>query len=93
MTVDQRYIAEVVWLPTYLGVSLVVLATVDNSALATAVLVFALTTCHFLLEVLYRFAFGDARLDSRTKWLAFGSQLIVWGLVLAWHAQRTASST
>ena len=93
MTVNQRCIAEVVWLPTYLGVSLVVLATVNNSAVATVVLILALIACRFVLEVLYRFAFGEARLESRTRWLAFSSQVIVWGLVLVWHAQPTASST
>jgi len=41
--VDRRYISEVVWLPTYLAISLLVLGIVDNSMVATLVLVVRLS--------------------------------------------------
>ena len=88
---DRRYVSEAVWLPTYIGVAMVVLGTVSSSWVATLLVVAALIGCRLLLELLYRMVFGTARLEFRTGLIAFGSQIVVWALIWAWHAQRSGA--
>jgi hypothetical protein len=85
--VDRRYISEVVWLPTYLAISLLVLGIVDNSMVATLVLVVALICFRIALELLYRTVFGQTRVELKIGVVAFGLQVSTWALVWAWHAQ------
>ena len=92
MTTHYRYIHEVVWLPTYLVIALVVLGTVQNSAAVSVALFFSLVACRMVLELLYRIAFGDERLTTRIGLLAFGSQLVVWGLLLHWFLEDLPTS-
>ena len=77
----QRYVSEFVWLPTYAMVVAVVLGTVQDSTAATVVIFIALIGCRALLELLYRFVFGKARLNLSTGLAAFGCQTLVWGIV------------
>jgi hypothetical protein len=84
MTTHYQYVHETVWLPTYLAIVLFVLGTVPNSTIATLVLIFGLVACRVVLELLYRMTFGDTRLTVRNGLLAFGSQLVLWGLFLGW---------
>ena len=85
---QYKYVAEAVWLPTYVGVGALVVGNIDNSAIAAAVMVVALIACRMVLELAYRIAFGDARLQWRVAVVAFGAQLAVWGILWAWYAQR-----
>ena len=83
-TTPYKYVHETIWLPTYAVVALVVLGTVQNSNIATLVMFICLVGCRMFLELLYRFAFGDERLNVRIGLLAVMSQLVVWGGVLGW---------
>jgi hypothetical protein len=93
MAVDHRYryISEAVWIPTYVSVAVIVLGTINNANLATVVTLVSLVICHMVLELLYRIAFGESRLQLRTQLTAFGLQLVVWGLVWGWYIQRTTT--
>jgi len=91
-TLHYRYVAESTWLPTYLGITAVVLGLIENTALASVVLVLSLLLFRMALELVYRLAFGDARLHLRTQLAAFGAQVIVWSLIWTWHAQRTGAA-
>lgn len=84
-TTPYKYVHEAIWLPTYAVVALVVLGTVQNGNVAFLVMIVSLTVCHMLLELVYRFVFGDERLTVRIGLLAFTSQLVVWGGVLGWY--------
>jgi len=91
MAIDHRYryISEAVWLPTYIGITALVLGTINNAGFATVVGLISLLLCRIFLELLYRMAFGGARLQWRTQLATFGFQLVVWALVWGWYVQRT----
>ncbi len=84
-TTPYKYVHDVIWLPTYVVVALFVLGTVQNSNVATLVMIVSLIACHMFFELLYRFAFRDERLTVRIGLLAFVSQLVVWGGVFWWY--------
>jgi hypothetical protein len=88
---DRRYVSEVVWIPTYIAIAAFVLGWVSNSWGATLALVTALVGCRAVLELLYRLVFGAVRLELRTGLAVFAYQVVVWGLIWAWHAQWWAS--
>jgi hypothetical protein len=94
MAIDHRYryISEAVWLPTYIGIAALVLGTINNPALATAVGLASALVCRMLLELLYRIAFGETRLQLRIQLATFSLQLLVWILVWGWYVQRTTAS-
>jgi len=84
----QRYVSEVTWLPSYVGIATVVLGSIDNSTLASVALVIALISFRVVLELVYRLTFGNVRLEARTQATAFALQVVVWGLVWAWYAHQ-----
>jgi hypothetical protein len=88
---QRKYVSEVVWLPTYIGVGALVLGSVNNSYSIDAAIILSLIASRMLLELVYRIAFGDARLHWRVGAVAFASQLILWGALWAWYAQRGAA--
>jgi hypothetical protein len=88
---QYRYIAEAVWLPTYLSIGALIVALINNSAAAAVVVVVALIGCRMLLELVYRVVLGDARLQWHVGAIAFVSQIFVWGLLWTWYAQRGAA--
>jgi len=88
----HRYVAEIVWLPTYVSLIVLILGTVANSALATVLVLVSLIGSRMILEFVCRVVFGDARLQFRTQIAAFGFQLIVWGLVWFVYAQRHSAA-
>ena len=85
---QYRYVSELVWLPTYVAVCALTTALIDNSWVATLVTLFALIASRIVLEVLYRIAFGDSRLQLRVGILAFMSQVGAWGLLLVWFSRH-----
>jgi len=92
MVLYHRYMAEAVWLPTYIGLVMLVLGKVENGTLASALVIVALVGSRMLLELVYRLTFGDARLQLRTQLAAFAFQVVAWGLVWAWYAERTSAT-
>jgi len=88
----HRYVAEAVWLPTYVGLTMLILGGIANTTLASAVLLASLLASRMLLELVYRVTFGDARLQLRIQLAAFAFQVIVWGLLWAWHAHWTSAA-
>jgi hypothetical protein len=91
MAIDHRYryISDAVWSPTYVSVVALILGTINNSGLATVASLLSLVVSRVFLELLYRVAFGEARLQLRTQLATFGLQLLVWGAVWGWYVQRT----
>ena len=85
---QHRYVSEAIWLPTYLGVSAVVLGTINSSAIAAVFLLVAPIGSRFVLEFIYRVVFGDARLQWRIGIAAFVTQLVIWGLLATWYLQK-----
>jgi hypothetical protein len=88
---NQRYVAEIVWLPTYIGVAVLVLGGIDNSNLATATMLIAVIGSRMVLELIYRLVFGPARLRIRTGIVAFVCQALAWGLIWWWYIEHRAS--
>ena len=84
-TTPYKYVQEAIWLPTYVVVALISLGTVQNSGVATLVMIVALIVSRMFLELLYRAAFGDERLTVRVGLHTFVSQLVVWSGVLGWY--------
>lgn len=70
---------------------MLVLGTIENSVIATIVGVTSLLLCRAVLELVYRVAFHETRLQFRTQLATFALQLLVWAFVWAWHAKRTAT--
>jgi hypothetical protein len=88
---SQRLVAEAVWLPTYAGVCLLLLSTLNDGIVADIVVLGAMLGCRIALEFTFRVAFGEARLAARTQFLAFGLQLVIWSLIWFWHFQKSTS--
>ena len=64
------------------------LGSVSGGATATLALLAALLGCRALLELLYRFVFGGARLTLRIGALAFACQVVVWGFLVWLQIQQ-----
>jgi hypothetical protein len=88
---QRKYISELVWLPTYLALAALVLSSISNSSLAAVVLIVGLIASRLVLELAYRFVFGDSRLQWRVGAAAFALQLMVWGALWALYAQTGAA--
>ncbi len=87
MAATWDYMTEVVWLPTYIGVSLLLLSAFNVGSIGIFA---ALIACRFFLELAYDIIFGTAKHELRTKLIAFSVQTVVWGVVWVWYAQRVA---
>ncbi len=92
MVLHHRYVAELVWLPTYISLVILILGTVANSTFASVLILVSLSGSRMILEFIYRVAFGDARLQLRTQVAAFGFQAAVWSLVWFLYAQRPVAA-
>ena len=88
---QHRYVSEAVWLPTYLSVAALILGSFNSAAAASVAVAGALLGCRLVLELVYRFILGDARLQWCVGIVAFFSQLAVWGPFWFWFAQREAT--
>lgn len=91
-TTPYKYVHEAIWIPTYVVVAIIVLGTIQNSSVATVVMIVGLIACRMFLEVFYRVAFGDVRLTVRIGLLAFMSQLAILGGVLGWYLHNLQNS-
>jgi hypothetical protein len=65
---------------------------ITNTTVASVVLLVALLASRMLLELVYRMAFGDARLQFRIQFAAFALQTILWSALWAWHAHQTSAA-
>ncbi len=87
---NNKYVTEVVWLPTYVGVVLLLVGALGVGAIE---IFLGLVASRAILDLTYRIVFGERRHELRTKLIAFASQLVVWGLVWVWYAQRLTASS
>lgn len=78
---NYKYVSDLVWLPTYLCVAVIVLGASGGGAMGTLYVLLALVGCRALLELIYRFTFGPERLHGAVGLIAFVSQLIVWAAI------------
>jgi hypothetical protein len=74
----QRYVAEFVWLPTYLGVWISTIAAFGANFF---VLFAAVVAARLLLETVYELVFGDRKNDIRNRIYAFAMQVLLWTLI------------
>ena len=86
---SYKYVSEAAWLPTYIGVSIIVLTSINNGYLAMFIMLVALTATRMILELLYRFVFDKNRLLLKTGVIAFVCQLAVWLSVLWWYVGQS----
>lgn len=86
-----RYVAEAVWLPSYVAVGALVLGNINDSMIAAFALFIALVASRIVLEFVCRFVFGDVRLQWRVGVIAFVSQLVLWESLWVWYAQERAA--
>lgn len=85
---QYRYVSEAVWLPTYLSITALILGSVESTNLAMVSVAAALLGCRLVLEVVYRFVLGDARLQWHIGLLAFASQVAIWGAFWFMYSHR-----
>lgn len=85
---QYKYVSEVVWLPTYLVLGAVTSAFFGSTAIGLVAVIIMLILCRMILELLYRIAFGDARLKWQVGAIAFTLQIVVWGALWAWFAEN-----
>ena len=65
---------------------------IENAALASVVLFLSLVAFRMALELVYRLAFGDARLKLSTQLGAFSAPVVAWGLIWTWHGHRITAT-
>ena len=75
----NRLMPEIVWLPTYLGMLLIVLWKFDSRAVLVVYPISIL--CSLILELIYRAVFGEKRHSFSCRATAFCAQCIIWGLI------------
>ena len=80
----NKYVAEVIWLPSYAAIVYFILGYIKNSAIQTLTMIIGLLVSRMLLEMIYRIVFGDVRLTLRIGIYAVVGQLVAWGGLLAW---------
>ena len=81
---SHKYVSEVVWLPTYVAIIILVLGNVKSSGIATLTLLVALIGSRMILEFIYRIIFNEKRLLLKTGIMAFICQLLVWVTIIFW---------
>ena len=81
---SNKYVSEIVWLPTYAAIVILVLGSIENSAVATLTLIAALYGSRMVLELIYRIIFGDQRLLIKTGVIAFLCQVLVLTAFISW---------
>ena len=81
---SNKYVSEIVWLPTYAAIIILVLGSIENSVVATLTLLVALIGSRMLLELIYRIIFSDKRLRIRTGIIAFLCQVLVLTALISW---------
>ena len=84
----SRLATEWVWLPSYAGVAFVAVGTFGLKAVG---IFLALLGTRVFFEVLYRMAFGSARLSGAQQVVTFLLQTLVWLAIWALHAQPQAA--
>jgi hypothetical protein len=75
---QAKNVPEVVWIPTYVAVTLLVLGKVDSSGLWLFPLLLA---SRLTAELIYRIVFGDERHNASCQRSAFLVQVIMWAAV------------
>jgi hypothetical protein len=81
----QRYVPEVVWLPTYIGLTLLLMAGFHANFIEILAM---LIVFHIFVELIYRITFREARHLLQTKLLTFLLQVIVWACIWWWYVKR-----
>ena len=79
-----RYVSEAAWVPSYIGIAVITLGTIERAWLASTILLVALLAFRVMLELIYRFVLGDSRLQVGTQLIAFAAQVLVWA-ALWWY--------
>ncbi len=87
-TEDNKFVSELVWLPTYIMVAIFVFSRIDNAALAILAIFAVPIGIRVVLEIFYRALFGVNRLTLKIGILAFLSQVFVWGGFVFWFDQQ-----
>ena len=80
--ISNKYVNDVVWLPTYLSLILILITSIENDLVFALLLFPALITTRMILELVYRIIFNEQRLTLQNNIIALLSQAIVWGIVL-----------
>ncbi len=85
---NNRYVNELVWLPTYLGIVILILGNIENGAIKTIAMFGALIGTRMILEFIYRLIFEERRLHAKTGIITFLCQIMAWGSILIWQTQH-----
>ena len=81
----SKFVSELVWLPSYLGLTFLMIGVTGSTGL---VILVALLACRVALELLYRIMFGARRRELGIGAIAFVAQCVIWGGVWAWYVFR-----
>ena len=79
---SNKYVSEIVWLPTYLVIIITLAASINSSIVVTITVIPTIIITRMLLEIIYRITFEDRRLYFKNQLMAFVSQIIIWGVIL-----------
>ena len=84
---SNKYISEIVWLPTYLVIIIIFNANINNSIVVTITVIPTLIITRMLLEFIYRVTLEERRLYFKNQLIAFISQIAMWGVVFYYVAK------
>ncbi len=84
---NKKYVSELVWLPTYLVIAILILGNIESGIIKTIAMFVALIGTRMILEFLYRLAFKERRLHLKTGIIAFLCQVMAWGGIIFLNAQ------
>jgi hypothetical protein len=81
-TAPAYVVRDIVWLPTYIGLALLLIGAFH----AYFVVVFVvLIACRFVLELLYEVVFSESKNKRSTQLITVAFQILVWGGVWLWY--------
>ena len=78
---SNKYISEIVWLPTYLVIIIIFNGNIHNSMVVTITVIPTLIITRMLLEFMHRVILEERRLYIKNQLIAFISQIVMWGVV------------
>ena len=80
----KKYANEVVWLPTYIAILIIVFGTIEDNNLKLVVMISAWIASRVIFEFIFRIAYGGMRLPIKAGVITFFAQSIVWAVFFLW---------
>ena len=83
----KNYASELVWLPTYIAILIIVFGTIEDNNLKLVVMFFAWIASRVAFEFFFRIAYGGMRLPVKAGVITFFAQSLGWGIFFLWASR------